>query len=104
MSQYFTFFKTSVSVGKITSKNYIYMKHKIHPILHSVKKHTLSGLVGVAFLGIFSYTFITIAASSSFIDERVGFILSAFQANEEKYNLSGNDRILYYRTLRDIYS
>lgn len=103
MTQYFTFFHISVTVELITSL-FLLMKHFIHPILHYAKKHTLLSLVGVSLLGIFSYTFITIAAPSAFIEERVNFILSAFEANEKKHNLTGNDRVQYYQVLRDIYS
>ncbi len=44
------------------------------------------------------------AANSAFIEERVNYIMRVFEANEVKYELTGDNRIEYYKTLRSIYA
>lgn len=50
------------------------------------------------------YVFMSYAASTAFIEERVNYIMRVFEANEVKYELTGDNRIEYYKTLRSIYA
>jgi Domain of unknown function (DUF1996)/Thrombospondin type 1 domain len=59
------------------------------------------GILLILFTGIWGLTY---AATSTFIEERVLFIVAIMEANEAQHNLTWTDRIEYYQTLRSVYA